>query len=104
MLTLLKTYLKFKLKRMFIFQLGRLECVQWLVRHSNLRDKLTSRDGERSLLHMAAKYGKVSIHLRPKSIHSSHIRQFSLSSWAPLIGLLNFYPLINYAVDADYVR
>ena len=42
------------------FQLGRLECVQWLVRHTNLRDKLTSRDGDRSLLHMGAKYGKVS--------------------------------------------
>ena len=40
--------------------MGRLECVQWLVRHTNLRDKLTSRDGDRSLLHMGAKYGKVS--------------------------------------------
>ena len=44
-----------------MFQLGRLECVQWLVRHSSLRDKLTSRRdyGERSLLHQAAKYGQV---------------------------------------------
>lgn len=39
-------------------KLGKLQIVQWLVRHTGLRDKLLSRDGERSLMHSAAKYGK----------------------------------------------
>ena len=51
------------------FQRGRLECLEWLVRHTScVRDRMSGgpkcRDGttigrERTLLHDAAKYGKV---------------------------------------------
>ncbi|TRY68412.1 hypothetical protein TCAL_04100 [Tigriopus californicus] len=37
---------------------GHLDCVQWLVRNTNLREWIHSQNGERSLLHYAAKYGK----------------------------------------------
>ena len=40
-------------------QFGQIECVKWLVKNTCIREKLGRRDGERSLLHAAAKYGKV---------------------------------------------
>ena len=33
--------------------------MKWLVKNTSIREKLGGRDGERSLLHAAAKYGKV---------------------------------------------
>ena len=43
----------------FLFQYGRLEGLVWLVRNTRTAERLQSRDGERSLLHYAAKYGQV---------------------------------------------
>ncbi|KAF4530028.1 hypothetical protein B566_EDAN017604, partial [Ephemera danica] len=37
---------------------GHAACVEWLVSNTRLRDKLSTRDGERCLLHTAAKYGQ----------------------------------------------
>ena len=44
---------------LFFLQFGQIECVKWLVKNTCIREKLGGRDGERSLLHAAAKYGKV---------------------------------------------
>ena len=38
---------------------GRLEALQFLVDHTSARDRLAPVDGDRCLLHIAAKYGKV---------------------------------------------
>lgn len=40
-------------------QAGRLEALQFLVDHTSARERLAPVDGDRSLLHIAAKYGKV---------------------------------------------
>ncbi|XP_063871947.1 uncharacterized protein LOC135106605 [Scylla paramamosain] len=37
---------------------GRLRLVQWLVENTGVRDKVKCKDGERSLLHIAAKYAQ----------------------------------------------
>ncbi|KAK4304414.1 hypothetical protein Pmani_023640 [Petrolisthes manimaculis] len=37
---------------------GRLRLVQWLVENTGVRDKVRCKDGERSLLHIAAKYAQ----------------------------------------------
>ena len=42
-------------------QFGQIDCVKWLVKNTCIREKLGRRDGERSLLHAAAKYGKVKL-------------------------------------------
>lgn len=43
-------------------QAGRLEALQFLVDHTSARDRLAPVDGDRCLLHIAAKYGKVCYH------------------------------------------
>ncbi|XP_037091049.1 uncharacterized protein LOC119111338, partial [Pollicipes pollicipes] len=40
---------------------GKLDVVQWMVENTIIRDRLLTREGERSLLHAAAKYGQVEI-------------------------------------------
>ena len=40
-------------------QHGRSCCVSWLVTRTRARERLQAREGERSLLHSAAKYGQV---------------------------------------------
>lgn len=40
-------------------QAGQLEALQFLVEHTSARERLAPVDGDRSLLHIAAKYGKV---------------------------------------------
>ena len=42
-----------------LFQFGRQETVRWLVEKTRDRERLASRDGERCLLHTAARYGQV---------------------------------------------
>lgn len=42
----------------FLWQYGRLRLVQWLVENTGVRDKVRCKDGERSLLHIAAKYAQ----------------------------------------------
>lgn len=42
-------------------QAGRLEALQFLVDHTSARERLAPVDGDRSLLHIAAKYGKVCV-------------------------------------------
>lgn len=42
----------------FVKQYGRLRLVQWLVENTGVRDKVRCKDGERSLLHIAAKYAQ----------------------------------------------
>ena len=41
------------------FQHGRQDLVVWLVTNTRERDRLQTRDGDRCLLHAAAKYGQV---------------------------------------------
>ena len=43
-----------------MFQCGKLDVIQWMVENTVIRDRLFTREGERSLLHAAAKYGQVS--------------------------------------------
>ncbi|XP_059475788.1 uncharacterized protein LOC132196871 [Neocloeon triangulifer] len=40
---------------------GHSNCVEWLVTNTKMREKLSSKDGERCLLHIAAKYNQVSV-------------------------------------------
>uniref|UniRef100_A0A0N8DY86 Synphilin-1 n=1 Tax=Daphnia magna TaxID=35525 RepID=A0A0N8DY86_9CRUS len=42
-------------------QAGRLEALQFLVDHTSARDRLAPVDGDRCLLHIAAKYGKIDL-------------------------------------------
>ena len=42
-----------------VFQCGRQETVRWLVEKTGARERLASREGERCLLHTAARYGQV---------------------------------------------
>ncbi|XP_057375372.1 uncharacterized protein LOC130696297 [Daphnia carinata] len=42
-------------------QAGRLEALQFLVDHTSARERLAPVDGDRSLLHIAAKYGKIDL-------------------------------------------
>ena len=42
-----------------ILQHGRQELVVWLVTNTRERERLQTRDGDRCLLHAAAKYGQV---------------------------------------------
>ena len=44
-----------------ILQHGRQELVVWLVTNTRERERLQTRDGDRCLLHAAAKYGQVGI-------------------------------------------
>ena len=44
-----------------ILQHGRQDLVVWLVTNTRERDRLQTRDGDRCLLHAAAKYGQVRI-------------------------------------------
>ena len=53
-------------------QSGRLEVLQFLVEHTSVRQRLAPADGDRSLLHCAAKYGKVP---RPFFLHSKVIKR-----------------------------
>ena len=40
-------------------QAGHLEALQFLIEHTSVRQRLAPVDGDRSILHVAAKYGKV---------------------------------------------
>ncbi|XP_043201330.1 uncharacterized protein LOC122370120 isoform X2 [Amphibalanus amphitrite] len=40
---------------------GKLDVIQWMVENTVIRERLFTREGERSLLHAAAKYGQVEI-------------------------------------------
>ena len=58
----------FKKKSSFTFQSSQLQCLQWLVTNTRLRERLVSgKDVDNSLLHLAAKYGKVSNSMTPFS-------------------------------------
>ena len=41
-----------------MFQYGQVQVLQWLIENTNIRDKIKCKDGERSLLHLAAKYAQ----------------------------------------------
>ena len=45
---------------MLCLQHGQQEAVAWLVENTRDREKLASNNGERCLLHAAARYGQVS--------------------------------------------
>ena len=45
-----------------MFQHGQQEAVAWLVENTRDRERLASNNGERCLLHAAARYGQVSTH------------------------------------------
>ena len=49
---------------LIITKAGRLEAVEFLLEHTSARQRLAPVDGDRSLLHVAAKTGKVTFNLK----------------------------------------
>lgn len=79
---------------------GRLEALQFLVDHTSARDRLAPVDGDRCLLHIAAKYGKV----RPISI-PSHSRLGSTFNSTPKIsGTLGHFGFWSILKRVSIVR
>lgn len=79
-------------------QAGRLEALQFLVDHTSARERLAPVDGDRSLLHIAAKYGKVRV-----IYYYYFLFSFSFTDVSSSFGLLFFPPpfrqLSNFPVD-----
>ena len=56
---LILPFLNLTLIYFLLFQHGQQDLVSWLVQNTSDRDRLASTNGERCLLHYAAKYGQV---------------------------------------------